>query len=299
MRHDAVLIAGPTASGKSGVALALADAISGVIVNTDSMQVYREPRILTARPSVDDESRVPHLLYGHVGTRERYSVGQYQTDAVHALKQAREMGRTPIFVGGTGMYFSVLTEGIADIPDVDPAIRVQVETLRKELGPEKFFAALAERDPQSAARLKPDDTQRTLRAYEVHEATGKPLSYWQTQMGAPVLEGLNLARFVLAPSREELNRRIDTRFESMLARGAMEEAAALAGLDPSLPAAKILGLRELQAVRAGALLLAEATTLAQTATRQYAKRQMTWFRQRMKDWTWVEDRAIADKLIVL
>ena len=285
---DAVLIAGPTASGKSGAALALAERIHGAIINTDSMQVYREPRILTAGPSVEDEARAAHMLYGHVSVRDRYSVGHYQNDAIAALKQAREMGRVPIFVGGTGMYFSVLTDGIAEIPYVPPDVRAKTESRRNKLGAEKFFAELAERDPQSAAHLKQSDTQRTLRAYEVFEATGKPLSFWQSQMGAPALNGLTLARFVLAPEREELNRRIDTRFETMLANGAMEEAASLKGLDPTLPAAKILGLRELQAVRAGTLPLAEATTLAQTATRQYAKRQMTWFRQRMKDWEWPE-----------
>ncbi|HEX3809753.1 MAG TPA: tRNA (adenosine(37)-N6)-dimethylallyltransferase MiaA [Rhizomicrobium sp.] len=287
MAHDAVLIAGPTASGKSGAAIALAERIGGVVVNADSMQVYRETRILTARPSAADEDRAPHLLYGHASAREPYSVGHYQSDVTAVLKQLD--GRTPIFVGGTGLYFSVLTDGIAEIPVIPAATRAKAMALREHLGAEEFFAELAKRDPQSAARLNATDTQRTLRAYEVFEETGKPLSYWQTRKGKPVLDGLHLARFVLAPDRAELHRRIDARFEEMVVNGAMDEAVALEGLAPTLPAAKILGLRELQDVHHRKRTLAEATTLAQTATRQYAKRQMTWFRKRMKDWAWVSD----------
>jgi tRNA dimethylallyltransferase len=297
---DAVLIAGPTASGKSAAALALAERIGGVIVNADSMQVYAEPRILTARPSDAEMARVPHLLYGHVGVREAYSVGRYQLDAASALAQARAMGRTPIFVGGTGMYFGALTDGIAEMPPVPSAIRAATAQRRAELGPEAFFAELAARDPQTAAKLRAADTQRTLRAYEVLEATGRSLAYWQTQMGKPLLAGMTLARFVIAPPRAELHRRIDTRFDAMLEAGAMDEAAQLADLDHALPAAKILGRRELLAARAGALALDEAARLAKIATRQYAKRQMTWFRGRMKDWEWVEAAnfyEIAAKLL--
>lgn len=288
MKADAVLIAGPTASGKSAAALALAEAVGGVIVNADSMQVYREPRILTARPSDADMARVPHLLYGRVGVRESYSVGRYQADAANALAQARALGRIPIFVGGTGLYFGALTNGIADVPPVPAAIRAAALARRQALGPEAFFAELSARDPQTSAKLRASDTQRTLRAYEVFEATGRPLAWWQTQMGKPVLAGLTLARFVLAPPRAELHRRIDARFERMIADGAMAEAAGLAGLDPLLPAAKLLGLRELLAAHAGSMSLDDAKTAAKAATRQYAKRQMTWFRQRMRDWVCVE-----------
>jgi tRNA dimethylallyltransferase len=289
VRADAVLIAGPTASGKSAAALALAERIGGVIVNADSMQVYAEPRILTARPSGADMARVPHLLYGHVGMREAYSVGRYGADAMGVLAEARAMGRTPIFTGGTGLYFGALTDGIADMPDIPATIRAATAARRAELGPDAFFAELAARDPETASRLRAPDTQRTLRAYEVFAATGRPLAWWQTQAGRPVLDGLALARFVIAPPRAELHARIEARFDRMLEDGALGEAAALADLDPALPAAKILGRRELLAVRSGTMTLAEATTLAKTATRQYAKRQTTWFRGRMKDWAWSAD----------
>jgi tRNA dimethylallyltransferase len=285
---DAVLIAGPTASGKSAAAMALAEAIGGDIVNADSMQVYAEPRILTARPTEDDLKRVPHLLYGHVSVTEPYSVGRYQSDAARALEQVRGWDRTPIFVGGTGLYFSVLTDGIANIPPVPASVRVKIEARRRELGAEAFHLELATRDPDSAARLRPSDTQRVLRAYEVAEATQRPLSEWQKEMGKPVLAGMKLARFVLAPPREELYARIDARFDRMLEDGALEEAKALAGLDPSLPAAKVLGLRELLAVNAGTMSLDEAKAAAKQATRNYAKRQLTWFRNRMPDWEWIQ-----------
>jgi len=285
---DAVLIAGPTASGKSAAAIALAEAIGGDIVNADSMQVYSESHILTARPSDEEMHRVPHLLYGHVSVIEPYSVGRYQSDAARAVDEVRGWGRVPIFVGGTGMYFGVLTEGIANIPPVPAEIRGRVAARRKEIGAEAFHAELAARDLESALRLRASDTQRVVRAYEVLEATGRPLSHWQTETAKPVLARLDLARFVLAPPREELYARIDSRFDRMIADGAQLEARALAGLDPALPAAKILGLRELLAVNAGTLSLEEAKAAAKQATRQYAKRQLTWFRNRMGAWHWIE-----------
>ncbi|MGA9796616.1 MAG: tRNA (adenosine(37)-N6)-dimethylallyltransferase MiaA [Rhizomicrobium sp.] len=285
MSFDAVLIAGPTASGKSAAALALAEQIGGVIVNADSMQVYAEPRILTARPSDADMRAAPHLLYGHVSAREAYSMGRYQRDVADALKQAREMKRIPIITGGTAMYFGALTDGIAEVPQVPAEVRAMAAERRKELGVEKFFAELAARDPESGARLRASDTQRTLRAWEVVEATGKPLSYWHTQSGKSALEGLRLAKFVLSPDRAELHRRIDGRFVAMLEQGAVDEAGGLADLDAALPSAKLVGLRELLAARAGEISIEEAITRAQAATRQYAKRQLTWFRNRMKDWT--------------
>jgi tRNA dimethylallyltransferase len=297
MQFDAVLIAGPTASGKSAAALALAQAIGGVIVNADSMQVYAEPRILTARPSDEDMRAAPHLLYGHISVREHYSVGRYRADAVDALSEARKMKRVPIFTGGTGMYFGVLTEGIAEIPQVPDDVRQRTAALRKDMGPEKFFAALAARDAESGAKLRASDTQRTLRTYEVLEATGKPLSYWQAQTGEPVLRNMRLANFIVTPIRAELHRRIDARFVAMMEQGAMEEAAMLADLDPALPSAKLLGRRELLAARAGETSVAEAVTLAQAATRQYAKRQLTWLRNRMKDWEWFADgRELAARM---
>ncbi len=285
---DAVLIAGPTASGKSAAAMALAEAIGGDIVNADSMQMYAEPRILTARPTDEDVRRVPHLLYGHVSVLESYSVGRFQSDAARALEAVRGWGRVPIFVGGTGLYFAVLAEGIASIPPVPAEIRATAMARRKALGADAFHAELSVRDPESASRLSASDTQRTLRAYEVLEATGRPLSQWQRETGKPVLSGLRLARFVLAPPRDALYARIDARFDRMVEDGAMAEAIALAGLQASSPAAKILGLRELLAVHAGTMALDDAKAAAKQATRQYAKRQLTWFRNRMADWTWIE-----------
>ncbi len=295
MSVDAVLIAGPTASGKSAAALLLAERTGGVVINADSMQVYREARILTARPGADEEARVPHKLYGHIGVDDSYSVARYLADAECAWREAR--GRPAIFVGGTGLYLGALTEGLADIPVVPADIRKRVQARRNAIGADAFFAELAARDPQTAVRLHASDTQRVLRAYEVHEATGRPLGDWHRVRPLPgLLAGLRLARFVISPPRAELHRRIDLRFDRMLEAGAMEEVAALAGLDPAQPAAKILGLRELWAVQAGTMSLTEARAAAQAATRQYAKRQLTWFRHRMADWTWVETASLSNFL---
>jgi tRNA dimethylallyltransferase len=297
MSLDGVLIAGPTASGKSAAATALAEEIGGTLINADSMQIYRELSVLTARPGAEDMARVPHFLYGHVSVQAPYSVGRYAEDAASALAEVRATGRTPIFAGGTGLYFTALTEGLADIPSVPDAVRQAVRARREELGPEAFFASLASLDPESGLRLRPSDTQRTLRAMEVLEATGKPLTYWQTQKGAPVLgPDLKLARFVLSPPRAALHAAINSRFEAMVEEGALEEARALSGIDPKLPAAKILGLRPLQALASGAMSREDALSEAKTATRQYAKRQVTWFRQRMADWTWLEPPPGEDLL---
>jgi tRNA dimethylallyltransferase len=295
-RVDAVLIAGPTASGKSRLAMELAEKIGGVVINADSMQVYREPRILTARPPDADMARVPHLLYGHVSARELYSVGCYQSDATDALAQARGMGLIPVFTGGTGMYFSALTEGLASIPPIPATIRERARARLGEIGVAALHAELAARDPETASQLRSTDPQRVLRAYEVFESTGRPLARWQKETGKSVLDGMQLRKFVLDIPRSELRARIETRFKVMLSEGAREEAAMLEGLDPSLPAAKILGLRELSALRRGELSEMEAVTLAVTATRQFAKRQMTWFRNRMADWRRLESSNSADSV---
>ena len=232
MSVDAVLIAGPTASGKSAAALALAEHAHGVVINTDSMQVYREARILTARPSEEAEARAPHRLYGYVSIDEPYSVGRYQIDAAAALAGVRAENRLPIFIGGTGLYFDALTNGLAPIPAVPVDIRSRVQVRRDEIGAEAFFEELKTRDPESAARLRASDTQRMLRAYEVFEATGRPLSSWQQEKPLPgPLAGLKLARFVIAPPRPELHRRIDRRFDTMLEDGAVDEAARLSSVE--------------------------------------------------------------------
>lgn len=288
MRVDAVLIAGPTASGKSAAAVELAEKANGVVINTDSMQVYREARILTARPDDATMARAPHHLYGHVSVYEPYSVARYQTDARQVMDDVRGQGMVPVFVGGTGLYFGALTEGLAEIPPVPRIIREKMRARRAEIGAEGLFAELAARDPDTASRLRPSDTQRVLRASEVFETTGRPLLEWQRNRGPIPLAGLTLARFVLSPPRAELHRRIAARFEQMLGAGAMEEAARLGDIDPALPAAKILGLRELQLARDGNSTLDAAKSAATAATRQYAKRQVTWFRHRMADWNWIE-----------
>ncbi len=286
MKFDAVLIAGPTASGKSAQALALAEEIGGVVINADSMQVYREAPILTAQPGDADKARAPHLLYGHVSVREVYSVGSWRADATDALAKAQAMGRVPVFVGGTGLYFMALTEGLADVPATPPEIRDAARALLDDIGVEALHAKLTDRDPLTASRLRPSDPQRVLRAFEVFEATGRPLAEWQSAPAEPVLKDKKVAAFVLDPPRPELRARIAERFETMVDMGGLEEARRLEGLDPGLPAAKLLGLRPLQALAAGTLTREEALDAAITGTRQFAKRQMTWFRHRIPHYIW-------------
>jgi tRNA dimethylallyltransferase len=286
MTVDAVLIAGPTASGKSDAALALAARIDGVIINADSMQVYREAPILTAQPSAADKARAPHRMYGHVGAREVYSVGRWRDDAIAALETLE--GRTPIFVGGTGMYFMALTDGLAAIPAIPPDIRDAARALLEEIGVEELHARLAARDPLTASKLRPSDPQRTLRAWEVFAATGRPLAAWQDAPTQPVLKDRKIAAFVLDPPRPILRARIAARFAAMVEGGGLAEAVALSGLDPALPAAKLLGLAPLQALAAGTLSKDQALEAAITGTRQFAKRQMTWFRHRMPHYSWLD-----------
>jgi len=294
MKFDAVLIAGPTASGKSAVALGLAEILGGVVINTDSMQVYRELRVLTARPSPEDEARAPHLLYGHVPVRERYSAGRYFDDATRALAQARAEGRLPIFAGGTGLYFSALTDGLSPIPPVPAELRDVLRQRQADIGATEFYAEFAARDPETAARLRANDTQRVLRAASVFEATGRPLVQWQQTQGKGALDGLQAARFVIAPPRDVLSARIDARFRAMVENGGAEEAALLEGLDPALPAARALGLRQLTAIHEGQLKLEAGIAAGQAETRQYAKRQTTWLRRFMRDWNWFEDQGIGN-----
>lgn len=292
MSLDAVLIAGPTAAGKSAVALAVAERIGGVVINTDSMQVYAELPVLTGQPSPADRERAPHRLYGHVPATERYSAGRFQHEAAAELAATRAAHRIPVFTGGTGLYFNVLTRGLSPIPQVPPEVRALVRARFERLGRDAFAADLVRRDPAAAA-LRLTDTQRLLRAADVLEATGRPLSEWQAIAGRPVLHGLNLRRFVIAPNRDELNARINRRFESMIAGSAVDEVRAAAGLDPALPAARMLGFPELSRHLAGVCTLAEAAAAAQLATRQFARRQMTWFRRYMADWEWLETQDAA------
>ena len=291
MRCDAVLIAGPTASGKSAAALALARHIGGALINADAMQVYREAPILTAQPDAEARAQAPHLLYGHVSVRDAYSVGRYAEDARRALAEVRAMGNVPIFVGGTGLYFTALTEGLADIPPIGAEIRAKARELLDEVGVVELHARLSARDPETASELRSTDPQRVVRAWEVLEATGRPLMEWRKHQTAPLLEGLTLARFVLDPARPLLRARIAERFEAMLNQGGAEEALALTDLDPALPAAKLLGLRPLIGHAEGRLSREEAIAEAVTATRQFAKRQLTWFRNRMSGYRWFDPNS--------
>jgi tRNA dimethylallyltransferase len=234
-------------------------------------------------------------MYGHVGAREVYSVGRWRDDAVAALENLE--GRTPIFVGGTGMYFMALTDGLAAIPPIPPEVRDAARALLEEIGVEELHARLAARDPLTASKLRPSDPQRTLRAWEVFAATGRPLASWQDKPATPVLKDRKIAAFVLDPPRPVLRARIAARFAAMVEQGGLAEAVALTGLDPALPAAKLLGLAPLQALAAGTLSKDQALEAAITGTRQFAKRQMTWFRHRMPHYSWfdpLESNIIAE-----
>ena len=291
----AILIAGPTASGKSAAALALAEHLRGTVINADSMQVYRELVILTARPTEAETSRVPHRLYGIVPAREAYSVGRWLEDAARALQEAEGEGRMPILVGGTGLYFKALIEGLAPVPDVSPEIRKAWRERAEKVGAEGLYRELEARDPVMAARLRPSDKQRLLRALEVIDATGVSLLEWQGGNTAPVLAPDSVLKLVIAPEREALYAGIDARFAAMIEAGAIEEVRALLalGLDPSLPAMRAQGVRELASYLSGRSGLEEAIAKAKTETRRYAKRQMTWLRRFMAEWDWFPDAGAA------
>jgi tRNA dimethylallyltransferase len=290
----AVLIAGPTASGKSALALALAERTGGTVINADSMQVYGDLRVLTARPTEADEGRAPHRLYGHVSIRSAYSVGRWLDDVAAALAEAREGGRAAIVTGGTGLYFKALTEGLSPIPDVAEDVRSAVREREARLGAEALHGELRTRDPASALRIPPSDPQRIVRALGVLEATGRPLSDWQMEpAGPPLVDPATARRIVLWPERDLLRARIDARFDAMLAAGALEEARAVMDmdLDPDLPGYRAHGLRPLMAHLRGEILLDEAAERTKAETRQYAKRQFTWFRHQMPDWDRIDPDA--------
>lgn len=282
----AVLIAGPTASGKSRLALDLALRHGGVVVNADSMQVYAELRILTARPDAGETAAAPHLLYGHVPAARRYSVGQWLDDVARALAQAWDEGRLPIVVGGTGLYFKALTEGLATVPPIPAEIRQEILSQAEGEASEALHRRLAETDPEDAALIRPSDRSRILRALEVFAATGRSLAAWRACPSAPILDPATAERLVLDPERALLHERIAVRAEAMIRHGAIDEAEALGalGLSPDLPAMKAIGVRQLLDHQAGKLSLDEALASIKTETRRYAKRQVTWFRHQMADW---------------
>ena len=284
----AVLIAGPTASGKSALAMALAEALGGTIINADSMQVYRDLRIVTARPSAQEEARVPHLLYGHVDAAENYSVGRWCVDASAALVAVERAGRLPIVVGGTGLYFKALTRGLAAVPPIPPQIRSAVRERLEREGIAALYAELGARDGATARRLMPRDRARVTRALEVILATGRSLTDWHAEGMKPALDPAAAVKLFLDVGRAELYRRIDGRFDAMLASGALDEVRALGrrDLDPALPAMKAHGVPWLIRHLDGEIDLAAAVAGAKRDTRRYSKRQGTWFRHQLPDWTW-------------
>jgi tRNA dimethylallyltransferase len=288
----AVLIAGPTASGKSAAALRLAEDLAqsgrkAWIVNADSMQVYDGLRILTARPTLADEARVPHRLYGHVPPETRYSAGHWLRDIAPVLDEARSEGALPIVIGGTGLYFKALTDGLAHIPEV-PADALNRWTGRLAAeGAAGLHGSLVKRDPVSAALIRASDSQRIVRALSVLDATGIGLVEWQKERTAPpLLDAGRASAFVMETDRAELYRRIDERFDRMAASGAIEEVEALLerNLDPTLPAMKAIGVAAFADALAGRIPLAQAVERAKTETRRYAKRQATWFRHQAPGW---------------
>lgn len=292
---QAVLIAGPTASGKSALALALAERLGGTIVNADSMQVYAGLRVITARPSAEEEASAPHLLYGHVDAAETYSTGQWLREATVAIADVTAAGRVPIVVGGTGLYFKVLTEGLAAVPAIPAEIRENVRERLARDGVSALYADLSARDPVTAARLMPLDRSRIARALEVVLATGRSISDWHGEGTAPVLSPERTVRVFLTMERSVLVSRIEARFGAMLEAGALDEVRALAArhLDPLLPAMKAHGVPWLIRHLKGEISLDEAAAGSIMDTRRYAKRQHTWFRGQMKDWPWVEvDQAL-------
>jgi tRNA dimethylallyltransferase len=280
-----VLIGGPTAGGKSALAMQLAEETGGEIVGADALQLYADLRILSARPTPEEEARAPHHLYGVADAADGWSVGRWLRAATEVLQQIAGRGRTAIVVGGTGLYFTTLTRGLAEVPAVPQAVRRSVSADFDRLGEEAFRGALRRLDPAAEARISPADRQRLTRAMEVHQATGRALSDWQSAT-TPALAHGSYRAMVVEPPRDELYARCDARLAAMVEAGALEEVRTLIGrrLDPTLPAMKAVGLRELARHLEGELSLADALALAQQETRRYAKRQLTWFRRQMPDW---------------
>jgi tRNA dimethylallyltransferase len=291
----AVLIAGPTASGKSALALGLAQETGGVIINADSMQVYGDLRIITARPTPEEEAALPHRLYGHVDAAVNCSAGHWVADAAAVLAEARAQNRLPIFVGGSGLYFKALTRGLSAVPTTPNEIRESVRARLERNGVEALHAELARRDPASAERLKPRDRSRIARALEVVEATGRSLTDWHREGLPPLLPPGTFNALFISPDRDQLYERIDARFDAMLRAGAVGEVARLAArrLDPQLPAMKAHGVPALIRHLTGAITLEEAAAIGRADTRHYAKRQFTWFRHQLAEFEWVRPEEAA------
>jgi len=288
-----VLIAGPTASGKSALALALAQKTGGVVINTDSMQVYRDLRVITARPTPAEEGLAPHRLYGHIDASVNFSAGAWVADAARILSEVRVEQRLPIFVGGSGLYFKALTRGLSAVPPIPADVRDGVRARLERDGVEALHAELAQRDPASAERLKPRDRARIARALEVVEATGRALTDWHREGLPPLLAPGAFSALFLSPERDQLYGRIDARFDAMLVAGALEEVAHLAArqLEPLLPAMKAHGVPALIRHLKGEITREAASEIGRADTRHYAKRQFTWFRHQLPEFEWLAPEA--------
>ncbi len=288
---DAILITGPTASGKSALALRLARERNGVVINADSMQVYDTLQVLTARPSEDEMEGVPHCLYGHVAASSLYSTGEWLRDVSALLADLRSQGRFPVIVGGTGLYFKALTGGLSDMPVIPEGIREGLRSRLVEEGAAVLHAELKRRDPAMADALQSGDGQRIVRALEVLEATGKSIRDFQQARGPMIVDPDRAQKFVVLPERPVLHDRINRRFEAMMDSGAVEEVQALLALNlpPDATAMKAIGVSQIADMLAGRMGEAEVIEKSAAATRQYAKRQMTWFRNQMgEDWTRIQ-----------
>lgn len=294
-RPRVALIAGPTASGKSDLALALAKLTPATIINADASQVYRDLRILSARPTVEDEAAVPHRLFGHIDGAVACSAAGWAHEAKAAIGEAITAGRLPILVGGTGLYLRTLLDGIAPVPEIDPVVRAEV----RRLDVSAAYAALQIEDPAVAKRLAAGDSTRVARALEVMRSTGRSLKEWQAEHVGGIGEQIDLAPMILLPPRDWLFARCDTRFATMLERGGIEEVEGLyaRGLDPALPVMRAIGVREVRAILDAPASAEQQISLAKIATRQYAKRQFTWFRNQFPaDWPRVESEINVDNI---
>jgi tRNA dimethylallyltransferase len=294
-RPSVVLIAGPTASGKSAIALALSKLTPATIINADASQVYRDLRIISARPSVAEEAQAQHQLFGYIDGAEACSAARWAGDAIAAIDAAHAIGLLPILVGGTGMYITTLLDGIAPVPEIDPTIRATVRAMEVA----QAFACLSTEDPASAARLAPADTARVARALEVVRSTGRPIKAWQAHRVGGISERITLCPLILRPPRDWLLARCDERFDAMIEAGAVDEVQALLArrLDPALPVMRAIGVREIAAMLRDAAAADPAKEAAKLATRQFAKRQFTWFsNQPPRHWPALTS-IISDELI--
>ncbi|SEL55579.1 tRNA dimethylallyltransferase [Xaviernesmea oryzae] len=301
---DAILITGPTASGKSALALDLARRHHGVVINADSMQVYDLLRVLTARPSDDEMGGVDHRLYGHVPPQQPYSTGDWLREAMALIDSLKKAGQLPIFVGGTGLYFKALTGGLAEMPTVPEVIRAGLRARLVEEGAPALHAELTRRDPQGAAVLKANDGQRIIRALEILEASGRSIQAWQAEGGPVAIAPDRALKLIVQPERARLTERIDRRFAAMFEAGAVDEVKALLALRlaPAMPAMKAIGVRQIAAMLDGDMTADQVIETSAAATRQYAKRQMTWFRNQLDD-SWIrldpEDKAAREAVLDL